>query len=144
MTMPPPPPGGFPEDSDQPPYGQQPAGGAYGPPAGGYGQPAGGYGQPPAYGGPNPYSAGGSTMKNNLGGWALGLGITGVVICGCLPAWVAAIILGRMSQAAAEQGLATNGTMGKAGFILGIVGAVIWAGGLAYGFSTGFDYNLNN
>ncbi|MCL2091396.1 MAG: DUF4190 domain-containing protein [Micrococcales bacterium] len=119
MTMPPPPPGGFPEDPNQS-YGQ-PAGG-YGQPAAG--QPAGGYGQPPAYGDPNQYGgSGGSPSKNNLGGIALGLGIASVVCCIIGPLLgIPAIILGRMSQQAAEQGLATNGGMGKTGFILGIVG----------------------
>lgn len=145
MTMPPPPPGGFPEDPHQS-HGQPQDG--YGQPAGGYGQPAGygqpgGYGQPPAYGGPNPYGVGGSTIKNNLGGWALGCGIASVVICGCLPAWIAALILGRKSQEAAAQGLATNGSMGKIGFILGIVGAVFWVGGLIWGFATGWNFEFS-
>ena len=138
MTMPPPPPGGFPQDPNQQPYGQQPAGDPYGQPA------AGGYGQPPAYGGPNPYD-GGSGQKNNLGGWALGLGIAGLLCCGIF-AGIPAIILGRMSQQAAEQGQATNGGMGKAGFILGIVACVWFVIALILRFTGVIDtsFNFNN
>ncbi len=137
MTMPPPPPGGFPEDQ---PYGQPQ--GDYGQPAGGYGQP-GAYGQPPAYGGPNPYGVGGSTQKNNLGGWALGLGIAGLLCCGIF-AGIPAIILGRQSQAAAAQGLATNGGQGKAGFILGIIACVWFVIAMILQAAGVIDYNFSS
>lgn len=105
MTDVPPPPGG------QPPYsgGQPPYGGMTPPPPGGYGTPPppGGFG-------------GASEEKNSLGVWALVLGILGFVCCGIVTA-IPAIIVGKASERAAEQGLATNGTLGKVGRILGWV-----------------------
>ncbi|WP_084129775.1 DUF4190 domain-containing protein [Demequina sp. NBRC 110055] len=109
MTDVPPPPGG------QPPYngGQPPYGGMTPPPPGGYGAPPppGGFG-------------GASEEKNNLGVWALVLGILTFVCCGIFSA-IAAIIVGKKSMEAADQGLATNGTLGKVGYILGWVGVAL-------------------
>ncbi|QOR72323.1 hypothetical protein IM660_08900 [Ruania alkalisoli] len=113
-----------------------------GPPAppGPYGQPAGGYAQPGVYGGagsygaPGPYGAAGnqagyggyppvSSSNNSLGGWALGLGIGGVVLS-CL--WMiggllglAAVLLGVRARNAVAAGQASNGGMAMAGMILG-------------------------
>ncbi|MCL2465840.1 MAG: DUF4190 domain-containing protein [Micrococcales bacterium] len=138
MTMPPPPPGGYP-DPNQPSqggYGQpadggygQPAGGGYGQPAGGgYGQPpGGGYGQPaqPAYGGaPAQYGAN-PEEKNILGILALVSGILGVLCCGSVLFGVGGLILGKLSMSAAKEGRATNGGMGTAGFYLGIAGLAL-------------------
>lgn len=132
---------------EQNPYGQQPgqgpyAQGAYGQQPPPYGQPA--YGQPAygqaGYGAPG-YGAG--TQKNNLGVWALVLGIVG--FC-CGPVSIAAIVLGRQSQAAADRGEATNRGQGTAGFVLGVIAACLWAlslilratGTLTYDFTSTF------
>lgn len=152
---------------EQSPYGQQPGYGqpssgqpAYGQPA--YGQPAygqPGYGQQPGYGaapqypaapqpgygyGQQPYGAYGQVPpKNNLGIWALILGIASFVLsCGFLTG-IPAVIIGRQGQQAADQGLADNRGMATAGVVLGwiaiglsAVAAVVFivvaaAGGLA-------------
>lgn len=123
----------------QSPYGTQPPYGGQAPHSGQ--QPFGA--QPPYAGQPfnqQPYASGpytggpyagggmgwgGNTSKNQLGGWALGLGIAGVVCCG--PAGIAAIVLGVQSRAAADQGLATNKGMGTAGMALGITAVALWA-----------------
>lgn len=131
-----------PYGSSENPYGQQPPGYGQQPP---YGQQQP-YGQQPAYGqqqpygqpyGQQPYGQAGynapgyggfaSTAKNNLGVWALVLGIVG--FC-CGPLGIGAIILGRQSQAAADRGEATNRGLGTAGFILGIIVVAFWILGL--------------
>lgn len=66
----------------------------------------------------------GNMSKNSLGVWALVLGIVSILCCG-LFAGIPAIILGLNSKKAQAQGLATNGSLGNAGFILGIIGTVI-------------------
>ena len=63
-------------------------------------------------------------QKNNLGIWALVLGIVSIVCCGLL-AGIPAIILGRKSKEAEAAGLDNNGNLGNVGFILGIVGSVL-------------------
>lgn len=113
----------------QQPYGQQP----YGQPGYGqqpYGQP--GYGQYPGYG----YPA--STAKNSLGTWALVTGILGLC-CGF--AGIVAIVLGKQSQEAAARGEATNGGVGRAGYILGIVAVALWALSLVLRFTGVVDYS---
>lgn len=97
-------------DFQQPPAG--PPGGAMPP----YGT------TPPPPGGFN----GGNESKNNLGTWALVLGILGIVCCGIFTA-IPAIIVGKKSQEAESQGLATNGQLGKIGVILGWVGVGLFA-----------------
>lgn len=62
--------------------------------------------------------------KNNLGVWALVLGIVSLVCCGLL-AGIPAIILGKKSKEAQAQGVATNGNLGNVGYILGIIGTVL-------------------
>ncbi|WP_430866857.1 hypothetical protein [Demequina aurantiaca] len=62
--------------------------------------------------------------KNNLGVWALVLGILSLVCCGLL-AGIPAIILGKKSKEAQAQGLATNGNLGNVGFILGLIGTIL-------------------
>jgi len=96
----------------------------------GYGQPAPGYGPPPGYGA-NPEE------KNVFGVLALVSGIIGILCCGSLLFSGAAIVLGRMNMTAAEQGRATNGGMGKAGFFLGIAGLVVGAVVLVLALTTG-------
>ena len=86
---------------------------------------------PPAAGQPFP-GGGNSEEKNQLGVWALVLGILSIVCCGLL-AGIPAIILGKKSKEAGEQGLATNGNLGNVGFILGIIGTVLSVlGGIFY------------
>jgi hypothetical protein len=70
--------------------------------------------------------------KNQLGVWALVLGIAGIVLCG-LFAGIPAIIVGNNAKRAAAQGEANNGGLGTAGVILGwisvglsVLGIVIW------------------
>ena len=101
----------------QQPYGQQPYGQQPYPQS--YGQQP--YGAVPGYGG---YSG---TEKNSLGVWALVLGILG--FC-CGPLGIGAIVLGRQSQTAADNGQATNRGLGTAGFILGIIVVALWILGI--------------
>lgn len=115
---PPPPPGGYGGPPPPPNYG-----------GGGYGGPP----PPPHYGGPGP---GGGTQKNGLGVWALVLGILGFVCCGFFTA-VPAIIVGQKSKEAAAQGLANNGGLGQAGFVLGWVGTVLSVLGIIWFFAMG-------
>ena len=56
------------------------------------------------------------------------MGIVGIVCCG--PAGIGAIIMGNQSKRAEADGLANNGSMGNVGWILGIVGVILWGGGL--------------
>ncbi len=119
----------------QDPYGNPPSSGGYGstPPGGGYNAPP--PPPPPAYGGG--YGApGGGTEKNNLGVWALVLGILGCVCCGIFTA-IPAIIVGNKSKEAAAQGLANNGGLGQAGVILGWVGIGLFVLGLVWAFAMG-------
>lgn len=147
---------GYGQQQEPPGYGQQPA----------YGQPGQQptYGQQPAYGqgygaapqypsapqpgygypGQAPYAAyGQAPPKNNLGVWALILGIASFVLsCGFLTG-IPAVIIGRQGQQAADQGLADNRSLSTAGVVLGwiaiglsvagivIVIIVAAAGGLA-------------
>ena len=111
--------------AQQPPYGQQaplpptPSYPTYGAP---------GYGMPPAA----PYGAA-VYPKNNLGVWALVLGILSFLCLG-LFAGIPAIITGHLGQQASTQGLANNRGMATAGLVLGIIGTAfsligwIWLG----------------
>lgn len=126
----------------QDPYNPQPpadgpSSGGYDAPGGGYGAPGGGYNAPPpppAYGGGNAY--GGGTEKNNLGVWALVLGILGIVCCGFF-AGIPAIILGNKAKEAAAQGLANNGGMGQAGVVLGWIAIVLGILGVIWAVAMG-------
>lgn len=99
---------GAPQQYSQAGYGQQ-------------GYPQRGYQSAPAYGGGQPPSE----MDNNLGIIALVTGLVGLFVLP--PVAIAGIIYGRRSQAAAEAGRATNGGMGTAGFIMGIIGTILFA-----------------
>lgn len=126
----------------QDPYGQQGDGSSWTPgqgggqgsqsswgQGGGYpgGDMGGGYSAPPPppgyYGGQPGGPMFGGTEKNNLGVWALVLGILGLVCCGIFTA-IPAVILGNKSKEAAAQGQATNGGLGQAGVVLGWIGIV--------------------
>ena len=98
----------------QPPYNNNPGGG---PAYQQYpGQQSGGYMSAAPYGP--------STEKNNLGGWALGLGIAGLVCCGVFTG-IPAIILGYNGMQAADQGRATNKGVATAGLVLGVI-SIVW------------------
>ena len=99
---------------------------------------------------PGYYGPAGNTSKNSLGIWALVLGIVSFVCCLGLLTGVPAIILGTFSRKAADQGLATNRSLGTAGMVLGIVAVVlvtlVWianAGSFIEGFSDGFNSTRN-
>jgi len=103
-------------------YGASPSYGApipygsvnpYGPPTA-YGAPAGyGYAQPGYYG------AMSGTQRNDLGVWALVLGILSLVSGLFILTGIPAIILGNMSKAAAGRGEANNPGLGTAGVVMG-------------------------
>ncbi|MDP4675823.1 MAG: DUF4190 domain-containing protein [Candidatus Nanopelagicales bacterium] len=63
--------------------------------------------------------------QNGMGIAALVLGILGLI--GCLPlvGGILAIVFGRMGMAKSDQGLATNGGMAKAGFVIGVIALVL-------------------
>ncbi len=77
-----------------------------------------------------PYAGGGgmgwgvNPSKNYFGGWALALGIAGIVV-GCGPGAIVAILMGVLGRKAAAQGMATNKGMATAGVILGIIGTFL-------------------
>lgn len=106
--------------------------------------PGGGPGQYPAQpGGYVPGMSPYSTEKNNLGGWALGLGIAGLVCCGALTG-VPAIILGYLGIQAANQGRATNKGMSIAGVVLGAISVVLFIIAVATGALSDILNNLNS
>lgn len=79
------------------------------------------YPSAPAYaGGPPPQE-----VDNNLGIIALITGLVGLLVLP--PVAIAAIVFGRKSQAAAAAGRATNGSLGTAGFVMGIIGTILFA-----------------
>ena len=85
----------------------------YGPPTA-YGSAAGyGYAQPGYYG------AMSGTQRNDLGVWALVLGILSLVSGLFILTGIPAIILGNMSKAAARRGEANNPGLGTAGVVMG-------------------------
>lgn len=90
---------------------------------------------PQTYGTPASFTH--SAPANGMGTAALVLGIGGF-FCMPLVASVLAIIFGRIGMTRAGRGLATNGGVAKAGFILGIIslvlgviGLIIWVAALA-------------
>lgn len=80
---------------------------------------------PPVPLSPYPYAPPVYTQKNSLGIVALVLGIMSFMCFGLL-AGIPAIIVGRASENAQAQGFANNGTLGRVGWILGIVGSAVW------------------
>lgn len=121
-----------------PPYpqaGQQPYSQAYGNP---YSQQ---YPYPPPYYGPYPPYGPGAYWgafydprrheANDLGGWALGLGIASIFVnCLYLGAvlGIPAIIVGIKGMHAADEGRASNKGMSIAGVVTGTIGSIISAG----------------
>lgn len=146
---PPPPPPGYdatPAPPPPPPYGAPPPPPppAYGSPSPVYGTPppppAAGAIPPPAYppapGQPGAPAWGYARPQNGPGTAALVTGILSLVCCGIILG-IVAIVQGRKGMALADQGLATNRGTAQAGFVLGIVGLVLWAVWLVYLLATG-------
>jgi hypothetical protein len=117
----------------QPPVAEQPFGQPY-PSASQYpSAPPPSYGAAPQYTqgyGATPYDA--IYPKNQVGVWALVLGIASLVACGFI-AGIPAIILGRQGQRAADEGQANNRSLSTAGMVLGwisvafsIIGIIIF------------------
>lgn len=115
--------GQAPEPGQTPQYGQY--GAPQDPAAGGYPQyPAGQpYAQTPMYGYP----------KNNLGVWALVLGIVSLVLCA--PAGIAAIIVGGNAKKAVARGEANNGGLATTGVVLGWIGVAFLILGIILGIT---------
>ncbi len=79
---------------------------------------------PPPNQTPGQYSYGQSAPQNGMGTAALVMGILQFVCLGIIGS-ILAIIFGKIGMNRADQGLANNGGVAKAGFILGIIGVVI-------------------
>lgn len=147
MSYPPPPGAGDSENPEQPPYGSTPPpppppyGAPPPPPPYGSAPPPPPYGnQPPQYGAPgygapgygapygNPY--GPPTQSSQKALWSLILGIAGIACCGL--AAVAALIMGNQAkkEIAASGGTQTGEGQAQAGYILGIIGCVLWVLGI--------------
>jgi hypothetical protein len=105
----------YPQSFGQPasgqPYPQAPSYGQYGQP--GYPAP----GQHPGYGG--------GTEQNNLGVWALVLGIVSFLCSLGFVTGIPAIIVGNKAKRAAVEGRANNGGMGTAGVVLGWIATIL-------------------
>jgi len=69
-------------------------------------------------------AAAGPAPQNGMGTAALVMGILQFFCLGTVGT-ILAIVFGKIGMNKAEQGLATNGGAAKAGFILGIIGAVL-------------------
>jgi len=63
--------------------------------------------------------------QNGMGTAALVMGILGIIGCIPLIGGILGIIFGRIGMRNAEQGLATNGGVAKAGYILGVIATVL-------------------
>ncbi len=120
MSTPPPPPPGPPQ-GPPPPVGPPPSG-MPGPGAGAY--PA----QP---------------MQNGMGTAALIMGILQFFCLGVIGS-ILAIVFGKIGMDKADQGLADNRGVAKAGFVLGIIGVVLFALGLIILLIAGATGNLNS
>lgn len=77
----------------------------------------------PAYSQPG-YAA----PQNGPGTTSLVLGIIGLLCCGILS--IIAVVMGSKGKKLAAQGLATNGGVAQAGWILGWVGIALWIVGV--------------
>lgn len=99
----------------QQPYNQQPP--AYGSPY------PSGYAQGQNFGGANTYP------DNKLGGWALGLGLAGFLVCGLFTG-IPAIVVGAKGMRAEKAGTANNRGMSLGGLVLGIIATVLSLVGL--------------
>jgi hypothetical protein len=123
----PPPEGGGTPAPPPPPPPAPPAPPAYGtpappPPPPGYAAPPP---PPPGYGAP---VSGYAAPQNSAGTTALVTGIIGLLCCGILS--IVAIFQGRKGMALADSGQATNRGVAQAGFVLGIIGVILWVVGV--------------
>ena len=82
--------------------------------------------------------------QNGMGTAALVMGILGIIGCIPLIGGILGIIFGRIGMRNAEQGLATNGGVAKAGYILGIIatvlaviGIVVWIIAIVFAATSG-------
>ncbi|MBB2922080.1 DUF4190 domain-containing protein [Cellulomonas cellasea] len=102
-----------------------------------YGQ-GGGYPQAPQYGNAPAYGGGygGTYPKNNLGVWALVLGLVSFFVCSIFTG-IPAIIVGNKGRKAAAAGEANNAGMSLAGVILGWVSIAFFVLGLIWLFALG-------
>lgn len=117
---PPPYPGQSNEPTPPPSYGSTP------PPAGGYPPPGGGYPPPAAPGG---YGAPLESNKKAL--WSMILGIISILCCGLVTGPIAIVLANQAKgEIAATGGVQPGAGQAKAGFILGIIGIVLWVLGL--------------
>ena len=82
--------------------------------------------QPWMYYGPGASLYGPSTERNALGGWALGLGIAGMVCSCAVLLSIPAIVLGLLGIHAASEGRASNRGMAVAGVVLGMASIGLW------------------
>ena len=88
------------------------------------------YAAPPAYGAPaQGYN---NQMPDNTSG-TIGL-VMGILGLTCIPliGGILGVVFGRMGMKKAQQGLATNGGAAKAGFIMGIIGLVLYVIGIIF------------
>ncbi len=106
------------------------------------------YGPPPGYGPP-----GGAAPNNTLGLVGMILGIVSIPLVCCpylgIPVGIAGAVLGHLGKGKAAQGLANNRGQAQAGFICGIIGAVLGVVLLILSFSVNaLDlttyYDVNN
>lgn len=74
----------------------------------------------------------GAAPQNGMGVASLVLALLGIV--GCLPliGGILGIVFGRIGMRNAEQGLATNGGVAKAGYIIGIIAVVLSVIGIIF------------
>jgi hypothetical protein len=107
-----------------PQYPSDPAGGGY--------PQAPQYGNAPGYGG----GYGGTYPKNNLGVWALVLGLVATFVCS-IATGIPAIIVGNKGRKAAAAGEANNGGMALAGVILGWVSVAFFVLMIVWLFALG-------
>lgn len=88
----------------------------------------------------------GSAPQNGMGTAALVMGILQFVCLGIIGS-ILAIIFGKIGMDRADQGLANNRGVAKAGFVLGIIGVIlgiigiiVWIILLASGYTFQFSY----
>ena len=81
-------------------------------------------------------------MQNGMGTAALVMGILQFLCLGIIGS-ILAIVFGKIGMDKADQGLADNRGVAKAGFVLGIIGVALFALGLIIVFIAGATGNLN-
>lgn len=81
-------------------------------------------------------------MQNGMGTAALVMGILQFFCLGIIGS-ILAIVFGKIGMERADQGLADNRGVAKAGFVLGVIGVVLFAIGLVIGIILAATGNLN-